>query len=180
MEKKTPRSLLPFDELTMPGDLYLLKLLLPFIPAHMQKLLAIFIKYLELSYTLRTFQGFARKEFSLQSVSELLPYMDPDSSDKLRQLEMMMQMFSMSENDTDFNPSDILNGMFTDTQQEEFAAYSQMFDDALNKDFGKLVVFDKNEIKAIPLSETAGKLKFVDPECEVVSSAKKMGITFGE
>ena len=26
----------------------------------------------------------------------------------------------------------------------------------------------------------AGKLKFVDPECEVVSSAKKMGITFGE
>ena len=93
---------------------------------------------------------------------------------------MMMQMFSMSENDTDFNPSDILNGMFTDTQQEEFAAYSQMFDDALNKDFGKLVVFDKNEIKAIPLSETAGKLKFVDPECEVVSSAKKMGITFGE
>ena len=50
----------------------------------------------------------------------------------------------------------------------------------LNKDFGKLVVFDKNEIKAIPLSETAGKLKFVDPECEVVSSAKKMGITFGE
>ena len=50
----------------------------------------------------------------------------------------------------------------------------------LNKDFGKLVVFDKNEIKAIPLSETAGKLKFVNPECEVVSSAKKMGITFGE
>ena len=109
MEKKTPRSLLPFDELTMPGDLYLLKLFLPFIPAHMQKLLAIFIKYLELSYTLRTFQGFARKEFSLQSVSELLPYMDPDSSDKFRQLEMMMQMFSMSENDTDFNPSDILS-----------------------------------------------------------------------
>ena len=26
-----------------------------------------------------------------------------------------------------------------------------------------LVVFDKNEIKAIPLSETAGKLKFVLP-----------------
>lgn len=46
----------------------------------------------------------------------------------------------------------------------------------LNKDFGKLVVFDKNEIKAIPLSETAGKLKFVDPECEVVSSAKKWGL----
>ena len=37
MEKKTPRDpLLPFDELTMPGDLYLLKLLLPFIPAHMR------------------------------------------------------------------------------------------------------------------------------------------------
>lgn len=49
----------------------------------------------------------------------------------------------------------------------------------LNKDFGKLVVFDKNEVKAIPLSETAGKLKYVDPECEVIKNARKMGISFG-
>lgn len=134
MEKKTPRSLLPFDERTMPGDLYLLKLLLPFIPEHIQKLLAIYIKYLELSYTLHSFHGFARKDFSMQSISDLLPYMDPDSSDRFRQMEMMMQIFSMSGNGTDFNPSDILNGMFDDTQQAEFAAYSQMFDEALNKE----------------------------------------------
>ena len=50
----------------------------------------------------------------------------------------------------------------------------------LNKDFGKLVVFDKNEVKAIPLSETAGKLKYVDPECEVIKNARKMGISFGD
>lgn len=50
----------------------------------------------------------------------------------------------------------------------------------LNKDFGKLVVLDRNEVTAIPLSETAGKLKYVDPKSEMVESAKLLGISFGD
>jgi len=50
----------------------------------------------------------------------------------------------------------------------------------LNQDFGKLVVLDRNEVTAIPLSETAGKLKYVDPKGEMVESAKLLGISFGD
>lgn len=50
----------------------------------------------------------------------------------------------------------------------------------LNNDYGKLAVLDQNDVKAIPLQETAGKLKYVDPNGEVVQHAKLMGISFGE
>lgn len=50
----------------------------------------------------------------------------------------------------------------------------------LNQDFGKLVVLDRNEVTAIPLSDIAGKLKYVDPQSEMVESARLMGISFGD
>ncbi len=49
----------------------------------------------------------------------------------------------------------------------------------LNQDYGKLVVLDKTEVKAIPLAQSAGKLKYVDPEGEVITGAKLMGVSFG-
>ena len=50
----------------------------------------------------------------------------------------------------------------------------------LEEDFGKLVVVRNNEIVPIPLAETAGKLKYVDPTGELVESARRMGISFGD
>lgn len=46
-------------------------------------------------------------------------------------------------------------------------------------DYGKLVVLKNNEISAIPLNESAGKLKFVDPNGPEVTDAKLLGISFG-
>lgn len=116
MEKKPPRSLLPFDEQTMPPNLYIMKLFLPFVPASFQKFLAIYIKCLELSFTLRTFQGFSQKELSLTSILDLFPYLGAD------------QGFSL-------DPSDLFGNMFTKEQQQEFEMYSQMFDEALSPNF---------------------------------------------
>lgn len=50
----------------------------------------------------------------------------------------------------------------------------------LNKNYGQLVVLDGSEVTSIPLSETAGKLKYVDPNGEIVQSAKLLGISFGD
>lgn len=50
----------------------------------------------------------------------------------------------------------------------------------LNEDFGKLVVLKNNEITSIPLAETAGKLKYVNPDDEIIESARTMGISFGD
>ena len=48
------------------------------------------------------------------------------------------------------------------------------------EDYGKLVVMKNNEVTAIPLSESAGKLKYVSPDDEIVKNAKILGISFGD
>ena len=50
----------------------------------------------------------------------------------------------------------------------------------MNKDYGKLVVFTDHHLNAIPLEETAGKLKYVDVQGDVIRNAKLMGISFGD
>ena len=37
-----------------------------------------------------------------------------------------------------------------------------------------------NEVTAIPLSESAGKLKYVSPDDSIVANAKMLGISFGD
>ncbi|MBR4888088.1 MAG: 6-phosphofructokinase [Clostridia bacterium] len=49
-----------------------------------------------------------------------------------------------------------------------------------NGDFGKLVVLQNNVITAIPLEESAGKLKYVDPNCDIIQQARTLGISFGD
>ena len=47
-------------------------------------------------------------------------------------------------------------------------------------EFGKLVVVKNNVITDIPLAESAGKLKYVDPQSDIVKEAKLIGISFGD
>ena len=49
-----------------------------------------------------------------------------------------------------------------------------------DEDFGKLVVYKNGQIDSIPLAETAGKLKYVDPDCQLIQEAKTLGISFGD
>jgi len=49
-----------------------------------------------------------------------------------------------------------------------------------NNEFGKLVVVKNNVITDIPLAESAGKLKYVDPQSDIVKEAKLIGISFGD
>ena len=48
------------------------------------------------------------------------------------------------------------------------------------EDYGKLVVLKGNEVTAIPLSESAGKLKYVSPDDSIVKDARLLGISFGD
>lgn len=50
----------------------------------------------------------------------------------------------------------------------------------INNDFGKLVVLKNNIVTSIPLAESAGKLKYVDPNGKTVNHAKMLGISFGD
>jgi len=48
------------------------------------------------------------------------------------------------------------------------------------RDYGKMVALRNNQIIAIPLSETAGKIKLVDHDNPMVIKAKNMGTNFGD
>lgn len=48
-----------------------------------------------------------------------------------------------------------------------------------NKDFGKMVALDGNDIISIPLKEVAGKLKQVTEDADLVVQGRRMGICFG-
>jgi 6-phosphofructokinase len=50
----------------------------------------------------------------------------------------------------------------------------------LKKKFGLMVGYKNREIVSVPLSEVAGKLKYVDPHAEIIREAKYIGISFGD
>lgn len=49
----------------------------------------------------------------------------------------------------------------------------------LNQEYGYMVGIQHGEIVKVPLSEVAGKLKYVDPEAQIVREARLTGISFG-
>ena len=50
----------------------------------------------------------------------------------------------------------------------------------LNKEYGYMVGIVDGDTQKVPLSEVAGNLKYVDPECQMIKDAKTIGISFGE
>lgn len=50
----------------------------------------------------------------------------------------------------------------------------------INKNYGNMVALVNNEVVAVPLKDIAGKLKAVPKDCEVVQTARRMGISFGD
>ena len=50
----------------------------------------------------------------------------------------------------------------------------------LEKEYGFMVSYKNREITKVPLEEVAGKLKYVDPNSDIVKQAKLLGICFGD
>lgn len=50
----------------------------------------------------------------------------------------------------------------------------------LEKQYGYMVGIKNGKVTKIPLAEVAGKLKYVDPEAEIIKEAKMTGISFGD
>ena len=50
----------------------------------------------------------------------------------------------------------------------------------IKEKFGYMVGFKGDDIVPVPLEEAAGKLKGVDPKCDMIKEAKMLGISFGD
>jgi len=50
----------------------------------------------------------------------------------------------------------------------------------LKKEFGFMVAYKNREIVKVPLSDIAGKLKYVSPDASIIKEAKMLGVCFGD
>ena len=50
----------------------------------------------------------------------------------------------------------------------------------VDDDYGYMIGIVNNECVRVPLEESAGKLKFIDPNSSIISEAKMIGISFGD
>lgn len=50
----------------------------------------------------------------------------------------------------------------------------------LDEDYGHMIAMIDGNTKRVPLKDVAGKLKIVDPNCQMIREAKTIGISFGD
>ena len=43
-----------------------------------------------------------------------------------------------------------------------------------------MIAMKNGTTKRVPLEDVAGKLKMVDPDCQMIQEAKRIGISFGD
>lgn len=111
MEQRPPKPMTPFDELTMPPQFRMIKLMLPFIPDNIRPMLAVFLKFMELQYTIQLVSqnpncfspgGFTSRApssqgFSLEQMEEILPYLSQQESEMVESMRSMMNMMNMMQ-----------------------------------------------------------------------------------
>lgn len=135
MEDWNSNQMTPFDRRTTTQSLQITKLLIPYLPPQMQRIMAIYIKFMEFQNTLASFHVFRQTAHSTQDVfQELKPYMPPsacESIDNLMNMMSMMELFQSfqdaSGSEGDFDPMSMMQGMLTPEQQNMFEMYNTMF-----------------------------------------------------
>lgn len=152
MTKKPTKPMTPFDELTTPFELTLLKLILPYTSAAKEQTIWILIKFIELKYTIRFFKNPTpyssdlTTHSALSSPAEILelltPYLSPEQAQMAGQFQNIMEMMSamqafesdQSESNTfdSLNPTDLMMGMLSEEQKEMFQTYQNLFNDTLD------------------------------------------------
>ncbi len=136
MKKKSTKPMTPFDELTIPFELTLLKLILPYTSAAKEQTLWILIKFMELKYTIQFFKnpGLLSSDLAshstLSSPSEILellaPYLTPKQAQTAEQFQNMMEMMEVvqmfqSENTSAFSDSDPSDPNTSDSPNTNFS-----------------------------------------------------------
>lgn len=97
MESKTLKPMTPFDNLVTPHFVYALKLMLPYTPRSMQRMLGLLLKFMELQYTMDHFYGFGNEKSPADALNTLKDFMSPEEQDMMEQMEMMMNMMEMMQ-----------------------------------------------------------------------------------
>lgn len=149
MNEKEDDGILAFDTLFTANHIQIMKILLPYFDKGMQKHLAVYIKYLELCYTIDYFKSYpgslsgqaaGKKELDLAELyPKLQGYLTPSQQKQAEQLLNMMQTFKTFREMKDMmdmmnsfqggegpdggDPADFLKNMLTPEQMAMFEMF---------------------------------------------------------
>ena len=118
-------ELTPFDNRINNPTLQMIKLLIPYLPPKNQRILAIYIKFVEFHNTLSSFRVFRSKTHSTgDMLNEIRPYLPQDIFDSIDNILNIMNMMEMMNTS---DPNEMLKNMLTPEQQSMFEMYNTMF-----------------------------------------------------
>ncbi len=115
----------PFDQYISNQSLQMTKLLIPFLPPQSQRMIAVYVKFLEFRHTLSFFRNMRRFASSPEDIFDgLKPYLSPSDLESFDQMQNMMNMMSMMQemqnmSDMDFDPMSMM-GMFAQEEHTEW------------------------------------------------------------
>lgn len=118
----------PFDEYMSNTSLQMTKLLIPFLPPQSQRMMAIYVKFIELRHTLSFFRSMKQKANSPEDIlNSMKPYMSSSEAESFDQMLNAMSMMNMMQEmqnmqGEDFDPMSMMTGMFAqdiNTEQQK-------------------------------------------------------------
>ena len=81
----------PFDRAVSNSSLQLTKLLIPFLPPHNQRMMAVYVKFMEFQNTITYFHTL--KQGTLEDILSCLPHSAAESFENIQNMMQMMNMF---------------------------------------------------------------------------------------
>ena len=122
----TTNPMTPFDQYLTDPSLQMTKLLIPFLPSKTQRLMAVYVKFLELKQTLSFFQGIHLQSNNPEDILDhIKPYMSRSDAEAFDNVLQMMNMMSMMQ---DIDPAAMMNGMFEKDNDTELQKEGETHD----------------------------------------------------
>lgn len=98
MNDDSTRIMTPFDQYISSESLQMTKLIIPFLPPQSQRMIAVYVKFMEFRNTISDFNGMKQFSASPEDIFDTMkPYMSPDDLESFEQMSSMMTMMSMMQ-----------------------------------------------------------------------------------
>ena len=104
MQDDISQMMTPFDLSVSSRTLQMLKILLPFLPPQNQRMMAIYIKFMELQNTITYFKGISNSSDDLFSeLMKMMPASAMESYENIMNMMAMAEMFSQEQEENTEN-----------------------------------------------------------------------------
>lgn len=117
MNNDFSQMMTPFDVSISSNTLQITKILIPFLPPKTQRMMAIYVKFIEFQNTIAFFNGIKKSNSDLMDeIKNILPKNTLETYENMLNIMSMVDMFQ--EMDMDFDPMSMMTNIFNKEEKE--------------------------------------------------------------